>query len=192
MADRTFIDPLIHSERVGRAQLGAFIAILWLLVVGVWCWWAAMGTGLRAPLMASSALAAGMGVGYYILKRTRQVLKAFVWFRVGDEGLVSMTPAGEVRVSWPEVREVQVGFRAARGRNADILILTAKGSLRAFQRWTDQAEPLPEPVLFSGGARMVGPDGRVTPVDPEHSPLLAALRERLPPEKIKPGVMLSL
>lgn len=191
MTERVFIDPVIFSGRLRQARTGALVGFSGLafgLIVGL-----GRGNGwpLQAQLMAGSAVAAVMGLWYYIQERSRRAFMDFCWMKVDAAGVRSSLPAGEVFLRWDEINEVRVSYRAARGRGMDIMIMTGRGCVRAAMRWVERGGPLPEPVLSSGGSQLQWPDGRTTPVDPEHSPLVAALRERLPAEKIKLGAMFA-
>mgnify|MGYP000227012776 CR=1 FL=1 len=191
MSERVFVDPVIHSERLRTLRTGLLVGASGLafgLIVGLS---RVKGWPLQAQLMAGSAVAAVMGLWYYIQERSRRAFQDFCWMKVDAAGVRSSLPAGEVFLRWDEIDEVWVNFRAARGRGTDVMIRSRRGSVRAALRWVERGGPLPEPVLSSGGSQLQWPDGRTTPVDPEHSPLVSALRERLPAEKIKLGAMFA-
>ncbi|HUT52151.1 MAG TPA: hypothetical protein VM658_02050 [bacterium] len=193
--ERVFIDPVIHSRRLERVQTMAFAAIMILLLAAVWIKWKLSGggeAGLRLCLMMSSIVAAAFGLGYYMLKRTRRVMRDHVLFIITDSGVRSERPDGVVEAGWDEIEEVRIGIMPSRNKMPDVLIKTGKGYIPAFLRWTDRAGPLPEPAIRSAGRGFISPDGSEFLLTPENSPLLQALRERLPREKFREGVLITL
>jgi hypothetical protein len=193
--ERVFIDPVIHSRRIERFQSIAFAAILGLILAAVWFKWELSGggkEGLRISLMMSSLVAAAFGLGYYMLKRTRRVMREHEFFVISDMGLRSERPDGVVAAGWDEIEEVRVGIMPSRNKTPDIMIKTKKGFISAFMRWTDRADKLPEPVILSGGRRFTAPGGEEFELTRANSRLLQALREWLPPEKFREGVLIGL
>ena len=188
-----FIDPLIHSRRLERVQTAAFAAIMLLILAAVWIKWELSGgeAGLRLSLMMSSIVAAAFGMGYYMLKRTRRVMRDHVLFIITDAGIRSERPDGVVEAGWAEIEEVRIGIMPTRNKMPDVLIKTGKGFIPAFLRLSDRAGPLPEPAIRAAGRRFIGRDGVFT-LTPGNSALLQALRERLPPEKFREGVLITL
>jgi len=193
--ERAFVDPMAHSSRLERVQVLAFGLILFGLVCAIWIKWY-VGEGgegpLRLSLMMSSVVVAAFFAGFYMMKRTRRELMARRLFIISDEGIRSLDIGGEVSVSWAEVLEVKIGTHPSRGRTPDVLIRTEKGSIGAFMRWRDKDRPMPEPSLISPGSRFIGPDGAEILVTPETSELVLALVERVPPDKVTKGVLISI
>jgi hypothetical protein len=192
--ERVFIDPVMHSRRLERVQMAAFAAVMLLILAALWVKWMISGGGeaeLRRSLMMSSIVAAAFGLGYYMLKRTRRVMREHVLFAVSDQGVRSERPDGVVEARWEEIEEVRIGMMPTRNKMPDVLIKTGKGFIPAFMRFSDRAGPLPEPAIRAAGRRFTGPEG-VFMLTPENSPLLRALRQRLPPEKFQEGVLITL
>ncbi len=191
--ERVFIDPVMHSRRLERVQTAAFAAIMLLILAALWVKWAISGgeAGLRLSLMMSSIVAAACGLGYYMLKRTRRVVRDHSFFALTDEGVRSERLDGVVVARWEEIEEVRVGIMPSRNKMPDVLIKTGKGYIPAYMRLADRAGPMPEPAIRAAGRRFTGPEGAFD-LTPENSPLLKALRERLPPEKFREGVLITL
>lgn len=189
-----FIDPMIHSRRIERVRMAGMALIPLLVVAALWVRWmtADKDPSIRFPMMITSMLVPALGLGYYMLKRYRQVLMERTWFSMSDEGISRMTPAGPVSATWSEVEEVKIGLRPSATRMPDVLIKTPGGYISAYMRWVDRSGPVPEPSLLAPGRRFYYPGGEVKDLESGNSELVAAISRHVPPEKIKQGVMISL
>lgn len=193
--EKIFVDPILHSRRAESIQVLVFGAVMAAIVLAIWTRWSLGGRGMdsvRSSLMLSSLVAAGFGVGYYMLKKNRRVMMDRAWLTVGDEGISSATPAGEVEFSWPEITEVMIASRPTRNKMPDIIIKTGRGSIGAFMRWVEKSETMPEPLLRAPGVLFISPGGGAYRLGPDSSALVKAIREHVPPEKIKEGAIISL
>jgi len=191
---RVFVDPMIHSARLARAQWLILVSILAGIAAFLWGRWLLSegGASVRLTLASTGLIAAAGGLGYYMQKRLRGVMKDRTWLEISDAGIRQMTPAGLVEASWDEVIEVRVGLHPSRTRMPDVIIVTPEGAINAYMRLVDRGKGLPEPSLLSPGRRFVHPGGEVREVTPWNSELVAAVKEHVPGDKIKEGVMLSL
>lgn len=192
---RVFVDPMVYSERLQRIQLASLGAILLAAFVGLWIKWYVGGAGeseLRFTLMLSSVVVVAFFAGYYMMKRTRRVLMEHLWFGVDGTGFVSVTPAGEVRADWSEVRRISVSVRPARSKSPDVNIDLGRGRVGLFMRWRDKSGTMPEPVVLSGGIRFRDPGGGAWTLTPDNSELVGALVELAGPDRIERGVLTSL
>ncbi len=189
---RKFVDPFHYSKRAERLQI-TVMAVLPVCLAGVfWIrWWFSKGEiPVTAPLIFTGLVAPAFGLGYYMVKRARVLIREQTWIEVDKEGIRSITPAGEVFVTWPEIREIEVGLRPSRNRMPDMRIKTGRGAITAFMRYVEWRPELPEPVLSAPGLRFTGEYGAYD-LSAANSELVAALRERAGPGKMREGVLIS-
>lgn len=193
--ERVFIDPMLQSSRVERAQFISLSAALLLAAGFFWLYWLGSGgpeRGVQSPVLASSLVAPALGLGYYMIKRSRRSLLDRVWFSVSESGVKSMTPAGLLEAGWDEVDEVRIASRASRSRTPDILIRTSLGYAGVFMRFVDRDGLIPEPLLLKPGRGFRHPIEGVIELTPDNSQVVDALRRFAPADKIKEGVLISL
>jgi len=189
---RTFVDPMVHSDRPAAVQSAAFGGILLLLFIGLWVYWWISGAEVetaRLSMMLSGIVVAAFGIGYYMLKRNRGVVIDRVKLVIDDSGIKSENISGIVEFAWPEIDEVRISIRPSRNRMPDVIVRTRRGSLGVFMRWVDKDMPMPEPRLRAPGVKFVRPGGEEYVLTPENSELVKAIKEHLSPEKIKEGVI---
>jgi hypothetical protein len=186
---------MVHSSRSLRLQL-LVVAVALLAVAGlIWTsWWLKPGgrSDLRRPLAATSALIPAFFAGSYMIQRNRRVTMDRQMLILSADGLRWRTPVGITEVPWSAVEEVRIGMRPAAGRSPDVLIKTDAGYIGAFMRWVDAAGPIPEPSLLQPGRGFLYPGGERMMLSPENSPLVRALKEFCPREKIKEGAVISI
>ena len=74
MEEQIFIDPVLHSQRLASMRTGLGVAAAGMafgLIVGIG---RANDYSLQSLLMAASAVAAAMGLSYYMQQKTRKRL----------------------------------------------------------------------------------------------------------------------
>jgi len=191
---RVFVDPLLFTSRTDRLRSGFLLVLLLGAATLFWVrWYTSHGEmSIMFPIIVTGLVVPLWGLGYYIQRVYKSVLKGEFYVKLSPEGLESMTPAGAVNVTWDEVKEVKMGLRPSRTSEPDLIIRTDKGYIKALMRMVDRDGTLPEPSLKSPGRVFCYPGGVRKTLTPGNSELVMAIKEYVSDEKFREEAFISL